>query len=1087
MQVKDMQTETIKGFRLSPQQRHLWLLQQKEATSNSPYRAQCAIKIEGNLNVELLEKALEKVVSKHEILRTSFHCLSGMDVALQVIGDRITIPLNKLDWSHLTSDQQEVEFESLWHNLKQQPFNFQKDSFLQVNLIYLTCQKYKLVVSLPAVYGDTKTLINLAGEISNAYSDICQDKPLADASIQYADIAAILNDLVESEETISGREYWQKQKFFDSFKCQNLREKETNSTGFNPELYTQIIQPKIAAKLDAIAQKFNTSNFALLLTSWQILLRKLIGQSEGTIGVACDGRTYEELASALGLLAKFIPFNYQIEESDKFSDVLQQVDTAIGQHLEFQEYFSWERIGKQTDYFPFCFELETLPGDYQAADVLFTIDRQYSCIDRFKIKLACLVKEGSLITTFHYDASLFETEAIEQLAAQYQALLASIANHPEALISELEILSDRDRQQILVEFNQTKTEFPHDKCIHQLFEAQVTRTPNNIAVVFNQQKLTYEELNARANQLAHYLQKLGVQPEQLVGVCVERSLEMAIAVLGILKAGGAYLPIDPAYPMERKNFILEDTQMSILLTQQSLIKENEYKANVIFLDADWEIIAQESTENPISQTVPENLAYSIYTSGSTGKPKGTLIHHRGLVNYLNWCTQAYSVEQGKGTIVHSPLGFDLTITSLFSPLLVGCPVELLPESQSIENLSNALREKDNLSLVKITPAHLELLGQQLSTKKASDRTKAFIIGGENLLVQHIDFWQKNAPNTMLVNEYGPTETVVGCCVYKVPVGEHNSGSIPIGKPIANTQLYVLNQHLQPVPIGVVGELHIGGVGVSRGYLNRPDLTAEKFIPNPFSDEPGARLYKTGDLARYQPDGTLECLGRIDNQVKIRGFRIELGEVEAVLLEYPDVQEAVVLAQEDVSGGRLVAYLVCRENLFVDGNRNSLINELRGFIKQKLPEYMVPSAFVFLDALPLTINGKIDRKLLPVLAVTQPELESDRILPSTELEQAIANIWQQVLSVEKVGIHDNFFDLGGHSLLVAQVQSKLEELLQREIPIIQLMEYPTIHSLAKSLSEAPKLEEEAQLLRDRVQKQRNAGERQRQKMKASRSI
>lgn len=1082
-----MQTETIKGFRLSPQQKHLWLLQQKETESNSPYRVQCAIQIDGNLDVELLEKALERVVNRHEILRTSFRCLPGMDLALQVICDRISLPLVKFDWSHLTSEEQAAEFEYLWDRVKQQPFNFQQDSLLQVNLIYLAAQKHKLLISLPAVYGDTITFRNLVGEIGNTYSAICQNQSLSEVSMQYADIAAVLNELVESEETLSGREYWQKQKIADSVDGGFFGEKQSDSIGFYPELYTQVIQPEIGVKLFAIAQKYNTSNFALLLTSWQILLSKLIGQSEGTIGVACDGRTYEELASALGLLAKFIPLNYQIEESDKFSDILQQVDAAIAHNLEFQEYFGWQAIGKQNDYFTFGFELEILPAAYQFADLLFTIDRQYACIDRFKIKLGCLVKEDSLVARFHYDGNLFSAEEIERLAGRYQALLASIVNHPEAVISELEFLSDRDRQQILVEFNQTKTSYPHDKCIHHLFEAQVALTPNHIAVVFNQQKLTYTELNARANQLAHYLQKLGVQPEQLVGVCVERSLEMAIAVLGILKAGGAYIPIDPAYPIERKKFILEDTQMPMLLTQQTLIQEDEYKAKIIYLDTDWGIIAQESTENPISQTVPENLAYSIYTSGSTGKPKGTLIHHQGLVNYLSWCTQAYAIEQGKGTLVHSPLGFDLTITSLFAPLLVGCPVELLPESQNIEILSNALREKDNLSLVKITPAHLELLSQQLSNENVAERTKAFIIGGENLLVQHIDFWQKNAPDTMLVNEYGPTETVVGCCVYKVPVGEHDSGSIPIGKPIANTQLYILNQHLQPVPIGVVGELHIGGAGVSRGYLNRPDLTSEKFIPNPFSDEPGTRLYKTGDLARYQPDGILECLGRIDNQVKIRGFRIELGEVEAVLLEHSDVQEAVVLAQEDVSGGRLVAYLVGRENLFVDVDRSSFFSELRSFIKRKLPEYMIPSTFVFLDALPLTINGKIDRKSLPILAEIQPELASDRILPSNELEQAIASVWQQVLNLEKVGIYDNFFDLGGHSLLVAQVQSKLEELLQQEIPIVQLMEYPTIHSLAKSLSEAPTLEEEVQLVRDRVQKQRDAGERQRQKMKASRNI
>lgn len=1078
-----METPTIKGFRLSPQQKHLWLLEQRETDvrTTSPYVIQCAIKITGNLDSQKLEIALEKVVNRQEILRSRFHRFPGMDVPLQVIEESFKPQLYQSDWTHLTAEERETKLDAFWQRLKQHSLNVENAQELQIHLIHVGPRNHQLIISLPALYGDTITLINLTQEISTAYKNIFLEEPPDDVLMQYADTAAVLNELIESEETLSGREYWQKQEITDFSGTVLSQFPSPKAAEFSPVVLTQEIPPEIFDRLAKIAQTYKSSTSGLFLTCWQILWGRLSGQLQTTIGVAFNGRVYEELASSLGLLAKYLPVTHQWQDALKFSECLQQIDVLISQHSEWQEYFNWEYLGKQTAYFPIGYEFNSwsLP-DNDPTDISFTLERQYACIDRFEIKLACEMRGDSPVAEFHYDANLFSVAEIERLADRYQTLLASIADCPDALIGDLEILSDRERQQLLVEFNQTKTAYPSNQCIHHLFEAQVARSPERTALIFNSQELTYSELNARANQLAHHLQKMGVKPDTLVGICVERSPLMAIAVFGILKAGGAYVPIDPTHPAERKAFILEDTQMPILLTQQSLAEQTTSKASIICLDTDWEAIASEPKENPTSQTLPENLAYTIYTSGSTGKPKGTLIHHRGLVNYLSWCTQAYSIDKGDGTLVHSPLGFDLTITSLFSPLLVGRPVELLPGNRGIETLSQALREKTNLSLVKITPAHLELLGQQLSPEIAADRTRAFIIGGENLLPQAIAFWQQHAPNTMLVNEYGPTETVVGCCIYKVPAGEHYSGSVPIGEPIANTQLYVLDRDLKPVPIGITGELHIGGVGLARGYLNRPDLTAEKFIPNPFSDRPGARLYKTGDLARYQSNGMLECLGRIDNQVKIRGYRIELGEVEAVLSEYPEVKDAVVLAQQDVPGGRLVAYAVVRK-------KDATIDSLRDFLQQKLPEYMVPSAFVLLEALPLTANGKVDRQTLPVLAAKQAELAGQPQLPSTELERAIARIWQQVLHRETVGIHDNFFDLGGHSLLVAQVHSQLEEILPREITLIELMEYPTIHRLAKFLSETPTLEKETPSVGDRVQKQKEALQRQRQKTKASRTL
>ncbi|MFK0731302.1 MAG: amino acid adenylation domain-containing protein, partial [Gloeotrichia echinulata HAB0833] len=555
------------------------------------------------------------------------------------------------------------------------------------------------------------------------------------------------------------------------------------------------------------------------------------------------------------------------------------------------------------------------------------------------------------------------------------------------------LLSAAERHQLLVEWNHTSSEYPTDKCIHQLFESQVERTPDAVAVVWENQQLTYWELNQRANQLAHHLQTLGVGPEVLVGICVERSLQMLVGLLGILKAGGAYVPLDPEYPRERLAYMLNDSQVQVLLTQSHLLESLPDHQQIICLDTDWLFISSQTPSNPISGAISSNLAYVIYTSGSTGMPKGTAIVHQGVVNYLTWAIKAYRVSEGTGAPVQSSIAFDATITSLFSPLLVGQKVVLLPQKQEIAALSAVLISESDFSLVKLTPAHLQLLAQLLPPQIIAQPTKALVIGGEALLGKNLAFWHNYAPNTRLFNEYGPTETVVGCCVYEVTHTTSLSESILIGRPIANTQLYILDQFAQPVPIGVPGELYIGGDGLARGYLNRPELTLEKFIPNPFSDHLSERLYKTGDFARYLIDGNIEYLGRIDNQVKIRGFRIELGEIEAVLNTHPQIQQTVVITTEDIDGNkRLVAYIVKTDDSITT-------NQLREFLKQQLPEYMVPSTFVTLDTIPLTPNGKIDKKALPT-----PDgisRSTAYVAPTTVIEEIFTKIWQELLVKEKV--------------------------------------------------------------------------------------
>ncbi|MBV8128370.1 MAG: amino acid adenylation domain-containing protein [Planctomycetaceae bacterium] len=578
-------------------------------------------------------------------------------------------------------------------------------------------------------------------------------------------------------------------------------------------------------------------------------------------------------------------------------------------------------------------------------------------------------------------------------------------------------------------------------CTHQLFEAQVEESPSAIAIRAREGCWTYRELNRRSNQVANYLRTLGVRPECLVGLCLPRSLDLVAGMLGVLKAGGAYVPLDPVYPRDRLSFMLADSQVSVLITSEEIrTKLPEHSICTTYLDTDRPVIERQPDTNPTSGSTPDDLAYVIFTSGSTGRPKGAMILHRGLSNYLRWCINAYDVASGQGAPVHSSVSFDLTVTSLFAPLLVGRRVDLLDEDLGVDQLAAALRDNSGYSLVKITPAHLQLLGRQLAPHDAAGRTRAFVIGGEQLTAEHIAFWQKHAPDTLLFNEYGPTETVVGCCVYRVPSGWPANGVIPIGRPIDNTQLYVLDDNLNPLPDEAVGELYIGGAGVARGYLNQPELTARKFIGDPFGPEPGARLYRTGDLCRRRRDGELEYMGRVDHQVKIRGHRIEPGEVEARLREIPEVAEVVVVAREDEPGRPyLAAYVVP-----VPGTAAPDAAAWRAFLKKRLPDYMVPTTFTSLECLPLTPNGKFNMAALP--RPERPAATGSRA-PDGELENTLAEVWKGVLHLEKVGARDNFFHLGGDSLNATQVTARLGERLGVEVPLPALFNQPTVEELA----------------------------------------
>jgi len=1045
----------LQGFKLSPQQRRLWSLQKESQI----YQSYCAILLEGDLDKSILKEALQQVINRHEILRTTFHSKRGIKIPVQVISEcvSLSIPEYYLDEKEILDQYLKKLFESA----SQRTFDWEQESLLYTSLVILSPQKSILFLSLPALCADRQSLNNLVCELSRCYAACLQKEEVVEQPMQYAEIAEWQNQVLEAEESEAGIDYWKKLDISGirnsklPYSCQPSGKSE-----FKPQYLSINIAPNLVAEIETITQQLYISEYVFFLVCWQILIWRLTENSDLIIGLGGTCRNYEELKESIGLLIKYLPFCYQIKNDSRFKNILIKVEELAEELLEYQENFSWVKSRELNEenpadlFFCFGFEFDSVLGKQYAGDVCFSIYQQYVCVDRFQVKLSCLRRDDCVTAEFLYDANIFALEDIQRLASQFETLLASVVKNPQGAIASFDILSQNERNQLLVEFNNTKTAAPQYQCIYHWFESQCDRTPNNVAVVYENQQLTYFELNTRANQLAHYLQKMGVGPEVIVGICTERSLEMLVGVLGILKAGGAYLPLDPNHPQERLAFILSETSAPILLTQQRLLSIlPKSSADLFCLDSDWEKIAQENTHNPTTNTTSDNLAYIIYTSGSTGKPKGTLITHQGLVNYLTWCTQAYTVEQGEGAVVHSSLAFDLTITGLFSPLLVGRRVELLPEDQSIESLSNALQKGSNYSLIKITPAQLQLLSNQLSPSEVTGRTRAFIIGGENLLAQTVSFWQKFAPDTMLVNEYGPTETVVGCCIYQLPPDEILSGSVPIGHAIANTELYVLNQYYQPVPIGVSGELYIGGAGVARGYLNRPELTAEKFIPNPFSNEPGTRLYKTGDLVRFRSDGNLEFLGRIDNQVKVRGFRIELGEIEGLLIQHPGVRETVVIVREDTPDDqRLVAYLVPNpDTTLVPSN-------LRSYLKEHLPEYMLPSAFVLIDALPLTTNGKVDRQALPSPnQADTAQLKNIFVAASNPIEEMLTGIWAEILGIQEVGIHDNFFELGGHSLLATLVISQVRKAFQVELPPRRLFEAPTVAGLTKQIEIAMTVE------------------------------
>jgi len=1053
---------------LSFAQRQLWFFE-RLAPGTPTYNITLSIQLQGNLDVRALQQSLNAIAQRHEILRTNFEIRDGQPA--QIIHSLTFDALPCIDLQPLP--EAEVEAEWLAKEQSQQPFDLSQLPLWRAQLLRFNQDKHQLLLTIHHIIADGWSMGVFIRELATFYEAFSQGKSpsLSELPIQYVDFAHWQQELDFQPE----RNYWQQQ-LAGPLTVLDLPtdHPRTPVRSFRGARRSRLLPPELMTAVESLSQQEGTTPFMTLLATFKTLLYRYTGQTDILVGSPTANRDRWELENLIGCLINVLVLRTNLEAEPSFRELLAQVrqvalEAYAHQALPFEQLVTELQPDRDLSYHPLfqvMFAFQNVPQPTpDLSELSLTYQEVPSQTAKFDLTLFIETTDSGTVATFEYNRNLFETGTIDRMLGHFQTLLEGIVADPNQRISQLPLLTEEERDRVLKPGQATvqPSLFP------QQFAEQVAQTPSAIAVACGEQEWSYQALNRYANQLAHYLQQQGVGPEVLVGIAIARSPDLLIGLLGILKAGGAYVPLDTTQPQQRLQLVLDDAQVPLVLTQQHLVDTlPETQVTVICLDDHWQEIANQSCDPPLTQLSPENLAYTIYTSGSTGTPKGVAIAHRGLANYVDWAKQAYPVAAGKGSLVHSSIAVDMTITGMFLPLLAGSCVELLPEqSLTMEALGQKLRNSTGYSLIKITPAQLGWLSHQLSPEEARGAAKAFIIGGENLVSETIAFWQDASPETQLVNEYGPTETVVGCCVYFLPSQQSHSGSIPIGEPIANTELYILDSYLQPVPIGVAGELYIGGAGLARGYLNRPELTAERFLPNPFSQVSGSQLYRTGDLARYQADGTIEFLGRIDDQVKVRGFRIELGEIEAALEQHGAVQESVVIAQ----GDQLAAYLV--------SSAPPNVSELRSFLQETLPEYMVPTHFVPLTALPLSSSGKVDYQALPSPQPTRPELAVSYQAPQTQTEQQIAAIWQEVLGVEQVGIHDNFFDLGGHSLLVVQVREKLHERLQQNLSVVELFEHPTVHALATYCTQSSPTEADWQFLEKRVQGQKRAFARQKQ--------
>ena len=1030
---------------LSFAQQRLWFLDQFEPGS-SAYNIPTALRLSGPLDVEALRRALETIVARHEPLRTTIRAVDGTPV--QIIAEPPALALPLVDLTTVPDPDREAELQQRLDAEAQRPFDLARDVMLRAILFRFGPQEHVLSVVMHHIASDGWSMGVFFKELNAGYGTFVagRDWPLPPLPIQYADYAVWQREWLRGAALQAQIAYWKDQLAGTPAALELPTDfPRPPMQTFKGARETMLIPPGLVKALQTVGRRDGATLFMTVLAAFQVLLHRYSGEDDIVVGSPIAGRTRVELEGLLGFFVNTLVLRARCGGNPTFREFLGGVrEAALGafahQDIPFERLVEEVQPARSLDRSPLFQVFFALQNPDHAGLALpgLVVRGQavHSGTEKFDLSLYLIERADGLRVACSYNTALFAPATIRRLLEHYHTLLAGIAADPDARLADLPVLTAAERMQILVEWTATQAAYPSEACLHHLIAAQAVATPDAVAVVYEDQALSYRELDARANQLAHHLRGLGVGPGVLVGLCVERSLEMVVGLLAILKAGGAYLPLDPTFPRDRLAFIVADARVSILVTQDTLRSAlPDHEARMVRLDADRAILAA-MPETPPDGGQPEDLAYVLYTSGSTGRPKGVQIPHRAVVNFLASMRREPGLAPDDVLLAVTTLSFDIAGLELFLPLLVGARVVIVSSAVAADGhrLARTLAES-GATVMQATPATWRML---LEVGWEGSPRLRILCGGEALprdLAQTL-----LARGASLWNLYGPTETTIWSTVHRVADGV---GPVCIGRPIVNTRLYILDRYGMPAAIGVPGELYIGGDGLASGYLNRPELTAEKFVAHPFDTGGAARLYRTGDRARYRPDGTVEFLGRLDHQVKLRGYRIELGEIEAVLREHPGVRDAVVTVREDQPGDqRLVAYIV------PEGDDAPPDAKVLAALRSKLPGYMIPAALVPLAVLPLTPNGKVDRRALPPSDGARTTVPA--VAPRDLLEVQLVKLWQEVLGVPAVGIEDNFFALGGHSLLAVRLFDAVARRTGRQLPLAALFQAPTVAALARIL-------------------------------------
>ncbi|MGZ4112072.1 MAG: non-ribosomal peptide synthetase, partial [Tumebacillaceae bacterium] len=988
---------------------------------------------------------------------------------MQIINPSLTLTLPMTDLSHVPEAVREQTVAEAMQAETKTAFDLAEGPLIRASLLKVSDEEHVLLLSMHHIISDGWSMNVFLRDLAVSYEAHLTEASSTQAplTLQYADFAAWQREWLESGVLEQQLGYW-REKLGGRLPLLQLptdRQRQKVQSTNGAALRVQFSQA-LTEQLKQLSRQEEATLFMTLLAAYKTLLYRYTGQEDIIVGTPIAGRTREEIESMIGFFVNSLVLRTEVLDDLPFRDLLHRVrDVAFEayahQDVPFEklvEALQPERDLSYTPFFQTMFILQNTPMDGLQ---LPGLDLQplplTSTTSKFDITLSLTENEQGLGGTWEYNSDLFDATTIERMAQHFLNLLEGIVQEPDRTVGRLPLLTEQERHHLLYEKNDNAKDYDCTT-LHQMFEQRVLEVPDLPAVYYEGQSLTYRELNARANQLAHRLQKLGISKGVMVGVSVDRSVEVLVAMLGALKSGGAFVTFDPTYPEERLAFMLDDSEAPVLLTLHHLLGKWEgVNAHVICLDTDWDDLADESTENPNVEVSSEDLAYMIYTSGTTGKPKASLAHHRGLINLLDAVHLMEPLMPGERNMTFVNFGFDVFVYEVFTGLLSGATTYVVPEEIRIDSES-VFRyiEEHQLHGVFLPNALVKDLSNWIRKTKPTLCLHRLMLGAEPIHEQLLDELTRLLPDLHILYSYGPSEAAVMCTLYQVKNGSPTAHrNAPIGKAYSNVRLYLLDRHMQPVPIGVHGELYVGGHGVAYGYRKRPELSAERFVSDPFSGNPNDRLYRTGDIVHYLPDGNIEFIGRRDHQVKLRGFRIELGEIETHLQRHPAVRENVPVVREDVPGEK---QLVCYVALY-PGHEVPSTSDLRRFLQQSVPEYMIPSVFHFLDALPRTPNRKVDLHALPKPETFRPTLEVGYVAPQSAMEHELAAIWQELLRVERVGIHDNFFDLGGHSMLIVQMQRLIRERMGIELAVVQLFEYPMISALAGYLESGQESEQE----------------------------